>query len=36
MRMVILLGWSDAWQPPTEHQHDWLDEALRVAERLEL
>jgi aminoglycoside phosphotransferase (APT) family kinase protein len=30
------LGWSPGWAPPPEHAHDWLDDALRLAERLEL
>lgn len=30
------LGWSAAWEPPGEHGHDWLAEALRLGEELEL
>lgn len=30
------LGWSPSWSPPVEHAHDWLGEALGIAERLEL
>lgn len=30
------LGWSAAWSPPEEHRHDWLDEAVTSAERLDL
>jgi Phosphotransferase enzyme family len=30
------LGWAPDWTPPEEHAHDWLDEALQAAERLEL
>ena len=28
------LGWADDWQPPEEHAHDWLGEALILADRL--
>jgi aminoglycoside phosphotransferase (APT) family kinase protein len=28
------LGWSDEWQPPAEHSHDWLVEALKCADTL--
>lgn len=28
------LGWSRVWNPPVEHAHDWLTEALDTAERL--
>lgn len=31
---VQWLGWSPNWQPPPEHAHDWLSEALRLAEKL--
>ena len=31
---VQWLGWSRDWTPPPEHAHDWLNEALRAAERL--
>lgn len=30
------LGWSRAWSPPPEHEHDWRNEALAAAERLEV
>jgi aminoglycoside phosphotransferase (APT) family kinase protein len=30
------LGWSTAWRPPPEHAHDWLGEALTLAEELQL
>jgi hypothetical protein len=30
---VQWLGWSPEWAPPPEHRHDWLGEALRVAEQ---
>jgi len=33
---VQWLGWAEGWTPPPEHAHDWLGEALRVAERLGL
>jgi aminoglycoside phosphotransferase (APT) family kinase protein len=33
---VQWLGWSPDWSPPPEHAHDWLGEALMVAERLRL
>lgn len=29
------LGWASAWQPPEEHRHDWLGEAVRAAEELD-
>jgi aminoglycoside phosphotransferase (APT) family kinase protein len=29
---VQWLGWSSEWSPPPEHEHDWLGEALRLAE----
>lgn len=32
---VRWLGWSPAWSPPAEHEHDWRVEALAAAERLE-
>jgi aminoglycoside phosphotransferase (APT) family kinase protein len=28
------LGWSTRWQPPREHSHDWLGEALALANEL--
>jgi len=33
---VQCLGWSRGWTPPAEQAHDWLGEALSVAERLGL
>ncbi|MBI3943416.1 MAG: phosphotransferase [Chloroflexi bacterium] len=33
---VQWLGWSPEWSPPPEHAHNWLEEALALAERLEL
>jgi hypothetical protein len=33
---VQWLGWSSEWAPPPEHRHNWLGEALRLAERLSL
>jgi hypothetical protein len=33
---VQWLGWSPRWTPPPEHTHNWLDEALRLAEKLGL
>jgi Phosphotransferase enzyme family len=33
---VQWLGWSRDWSPPAEHAHDWLADALRLAERLGL
>lgn len=30
------LGWAPEWSPPAEHSHDWLGEALRLAEQLAL
>jgi phosphotransferase family enzyme len=31
---VQWLGWEPRWEPPAEHRHDWLGEALALAERL--
>ena len=31
---VQWLGWEPGWEPPAEHRHDWLGEALTLAERL--
>jgi Phosphotransferase enzyme family len=33
---VQWLGWEPRWEPPVEHRHDWLGEALTLAERLGL
>lgn len=30
------LGWAPGWEPPEEHAHGWLAEALTIAERLGL
>jgi thiamine kinase-like enzyme len=30
------LGWASDWSPPKNHERDWLDEAIRVANRLKL
>jgi thiamine kinase-like enzyme len=30
------LGWSANWSPPEEHKQDWLEQALILADRLEL
>ena len=30
------LGWSEDWSPPSEHAHDWLGEAVSIAEKLGL
>jgi hypothetical protein len=30
------LGWSPGWVPPAQHGHDWLGEALTLAEKLEV
>jgi len=32
---VQWLGWADKWVPPSEHAHDWLAEALELAESAE-
>jgi hypothetical protein len=29
-----MLGWSDTWQPPAEHAHDWLADAVALTDRL--
>jgi aminoglycoside phosphotransferase (APT) family kinase protein len=31
---VRWLGWAPDWSPPREHKHDWLSEAMTLAERL--
>jgi thiamine kinase-like enzyme len=28
------LGWSEQWNPPAEHVHDWLGEALALGEKI--
>jgi Ser/Thr protein kinase RdoA (MazF antagonist) len=33
---VQWLGWEPTWSPPAEHRHDWLAEALAIAESLRL
>lgn len=33
---VQWLGWAPDWRPPRKQRQDWLGEALRLAERLEL
>jgi hypothetical protein len=30
------LGWAPDWSPPRKHRQDWLAEALRLAEKLDL
>ncbi len=30
------LGWSRRWSPPPEHAHNWLHQAVSLAEKLEL
>jgi aminoglycoside phosphotransferase (APT) family kinase protein len=30
------LGWAESWSPPGDHAHDWLQEVLRLADRLDL
>jgi aminoglycoside phosphotransferase (APT) family kinase protein len=31
---VQWVGWSEDWSPPAEHAHDWLSEALSLADEL--
>jgi hypothetical protein len=31
-----MLGWSKTWAPPPQHAHNWLAEATRLAETLQL
>jgi aminoglycoside phosphotransferase (APT) family kinase protein len=31
---IQLLGWSPHWAPPPEYARNWLEEALRIANRL--
>jgi hypothetical protein len=33
---VQWLGWEPGWEPPIEHRHDWLGEALALAKQLEV
>lgn len=33
---VQWLGWEPRWEPPVEHRHDWLAEALALSEELGL
>lgn len=33
---IQLLGWSPEWHPPPEHQQDWLSQAVRLSESLNL
>lgn len=33
---ILWLGWSPEWHPPTEHQQDWLGQAVELAEELDL
>ncbi len=30
------LGWAENWSPPKMHRHDWLNELVRLAQRLGL
>jgi aminoglycoside phosphotransferase (APT) family kinase protein len=32
---VRMLGWSDNWEPPSNHAHNWLAEAARISRRLQ-
>lgn len=32
---VQWLGWGRGWEPPREHRHGWLDEAVHCAEAVE-
>lgn len=31
---VQWIGWSPGWSPPPDHAHDWLGEALGLADEL--
>lgn len=31
---VQWLAWSLEWTPPAEHAHDWVSEAISVADRI--
>lgn len=33
---VQQLGWADRWVPPAEQAHDWLEEAMQLAEQMSL
>ena len=33
---VRWVGWAPSWSPPREHRHDWLREALSLAEEVEI
>ncbi len=33
---VQWLGWSEHWEPPADHRHDWLNEACELARELGL
>jgi hypothetical protein len=33
---VQWLGWSEDWQPPSAHTHNWLGETLQLAQKLRL
>jgi hypothetical protein len=33
---VQRLGWSKSWRPPPQHARDWLQEAVRLSERMEI
>lgn len=35
-RALQWLGWAAEWRPPPEHAHDWLGEALTLAEEVGL
>jgi hypothetical protein len=32
---VRMLGWSEAWEPPPQHAHNWLADAVRLADKLQ-
>jgi len=31
---IQCLGWSNRWQPPRDHRHDWMNEMISLAERI--
>jgi aminoglycoside phosphotransferase (APT) family kinase protein len=31
-----MLGWSNTWAPPPQHAHNWLSEAARLADALQI